>query len=196
LSVSSLPLASTGTIPFRTMASSAQGIDVVGVDNGSHGRHCENHEVCGHFVKANDYLYCKWAVQKFDSGELESCVQVYKLAADGHAGCHVGYLPRRLIKASRDKDDVRKKDGGKRYNGVWLKVISDLRLSDNSAERSRSHRNFGIVYCHVVEYDWLLGKDPFEMTINIPDAVVESSFELPSAPETNKDDDDTDQEDD
>jgi hypothetical protein len=52
------------------------------------------------------------------------------------------------------------------------------------------------VYCHVVEYDWLLGTDPFETTVNIPDAVVESSFELPSAPETNKDDDDTDQEDD
>jgi hypothetical protein len=52
--------------------------------------HCENHEVCGHFVKANDYLYCKWAVQKFDSGEIESCVQVYKLAADDHVGCHVG----------------------------------------------------------------------------------------------------------
>jgi hypothetical protein len=101
-----------------------------------------------------------------------------------------------LIKASRSKDDVRKKDGGKSYDGLWLKVISDLRLSDNSAERSRSHRNFGIVYCHIVEYDWLLGKDPFETTINIPNTVVESSFELPSAPETNKDDEDTDKEDD
>jgi hypothetical protein len=40
------------------------------------------------------------------------------------------------------------------------------------------------VYCHVVEYDWLLGKDPLEMTINIPNAVLESCFELPSTPET------------
>jgi hypothetical protein len=90
------------------MASSSppQGIDVVGVDNGSHGRHCENHSICGHFVKADDFLYCKWAVQKFDDTP-ESCVQVYKLASDGHIGCHVGYLPRCIIKASRNKTEER-----------------------------------------------------------------------------------------
>jgi hypothetical protein len=170
--------AATSSITMAT----PKGIDVVGVDNGSHGRHCENHAICGHFVKVDDYLFCKWAVQKFDLDAPESCVQVFKLAADGHIGCHVGYLPRRLIKASRDKSDARKKDGGKSFDGLWLKVICDLRISDNSSERSRSHRNFGIVYCHVVEEDWLLGKDPFEVTIQIPKKVIEKSFELPAAP--------------
>jgi hypothetical protein len=189
------PFLRTEAVALGTMTSTPQGIDVVGVDSGSHGRHCENHTVCGHFVKANDYLCCKWAVQKFDSGELESCVQVHKLAADGHICCHVGYLPRRLVKASRDKDDG-EKDGGKRYDGMWLKVIQDLRLSDNSAERSRSHRNFGIVYCHVAKDDWLLGKDPFEVAIQIPKSVFETSFELPSTdtPEGNSNDDDDDDE--
>jgi hypothetical protein len=133
-------------------------------------------------------------VQKFDSGELESCVQVHKLAADGHICCHVGYLPRRLVKASRDKVDG-EKDGGKRYDGMWLKVIQDLRLSDNSAERSRSHRNYGIVYCHFAKDDWLLGKDPFEVAIKIPKNVFETSFELPSAPEGNSKQDDDDDDD-
>ena len=94
--------------------------------------------MCGNFVKADDYLYCKWAVDKFDSDILESCVQVFKLAADGLVGCHVGYLPRRVVKSSRNKEG--KKDEGKSYNGMWLQVTSDLRLSDSSAERSRSRR--------------------------------------------------------
>jgi hypothetical protein len=84
-------------------------------------------------VKAEDFLFCKWVVQKFDNLS-ESCVKVFKLAADGHAGCHVGYNPRHLVKFSKNKDST--KDGGKGYDGVWLKVVQDLRLSNNSAERS------------------------------------------------------------
>jgi hypothetical protein len=182
---------SAAAVTFSTMTSTPQGIDVVGVDSGLNGRHCENHTVCGHFVKANDYLYCKWAVQKFDLGEIESCVQVHKLAADGHISCHVGYLPRRLVRASRDKADG-EKDGGKSYDGLWLKVAQDLRLSDNSAERARSHRNYGIVYCHVAKDDWLFRKNPFEVAINIPKTVLETSSELPLAPEKSNEDDDDD----
>jgi hypothetical protein len=70
------------------MVSSPQGIDVF-----------------GHFVVKDDILYCKWVVQKFDSDIPEACVQVFKLAPDGHVGCHVGYLSRHVIKASRSKDD-------------------------------------------------------------------------------------------
>jgi hypothetical protein len=179
------------------MASVPQGIDVVGVDNGSNGRNCEHHSVCGHFVMAGDFLFCKWAIQKFDDDTPESCVQVHKLADDGHVGCHVGYLPRRLIRASRvSTDGKKKKDGGKKYDGLWLKVINDLRLSDNVSERARSHRNYGMVYCHVVDDEWLLGKNPFEETIEIPKEVAEKCFELPPDKESNVDEYDTDKEDD
>jgi hypothetical protein len=173
------------------MASHPQGMDVVGVDNGSHGRSCTQHAVCGHFVSKEDILYCNWAVQKFDSDIPESCVQVFKLAMDGHvAGCHVGYLPRRVIKSSRSADDRRKKDGGKSHDGTWLKVVSDLRLSDNSAERSRSHRNFGILYCHVLKDEYLLGKNPFEQCIVFPESEKNKGFQLPSpAPKQPVDDD-------
>jgi hypothetical protein len=36
------------------MASNPIGIDIVGVDHGSNGCHCEQHEICGHFV-AKDF---------------------------------------------------------------------------------------------------------------------------------------------
>jgi hypothetical protein len=50
-----------------------RGIDVVGVDNGSHGRSCTQHPVCGHFVVVDDKLYCKWAVQCFDEEKNSTC---------------------------------------------------------------------------------------------------------------------------
>lgn len=172
--------------PGSTMASTPKGIDVVGVDNGSHGRSCTQHSICGHFVVVDDKLYCKWAVQSFNDeiDAPEACVQVYKLAVDGNIGCHVGYLPRRLVKASRNKKGER--DGGKSYEGTWLKVVKDLRLSENSSERSRSYRNCGILYCHVANDTYLVGKDPFETTIQIPQEEIKdaSQFNMPSSPES------------
>ena len=176
IALSTTELPST-TFYFDTMASFPKGMDVVGVDSESNGRHCTQHHVCGHFVKADDILYCKWAVQKFDLATPESCVQVFKLAADGLVGCHVGFLPRRVIKSS--KNEQGEKDGGKSYDGMWLEVITDLRLSGSPAERSRSTRNLGIVYCHVANYPWLVGIDPFETEIQFPDSLKEKSFELP-----------------
>jgi hypothetical protein len=113
------------------MPSTPKGIDVIGVDNGSHGHSCTQHPICGNFVFVDNKLYCKWAVQSFDDEcTPESCIQVYKLVADGHVGCHVGYLPRQLVRASRDKNG--KKDRGKSSEGMWLKVIKDFQTSENS----------------------------------------------------------------
>jgi hypothetical protein len=90
--------------------------------------------------------------------------------ADGHVGCHVGYLPRRLVRASRDKND--EKGGGKSYEGMWLKVIKDFQTSNNLSECSQSYRNFGLVHCYVTNDLYLVGKDPFQTAIVIPDSEV------------------------
>ena len=67
--------------------------------------------------------------------------------------CHVGYLPCRLLRP----------DDGRRFDGMFLLVKEDLRTSDNSAERSRSHRNYGVVYCHDISSNHhLIGKSPFD----------------------------------
>jgi hypothetical protein len=145
------------------MMSTPKGIDVVGLDNGSHGRNCTQHPICGQFVVETDKLYSRWAVQLFAEKKTpESCIQVYKLARDGHVGCHVGYLPRHLVMSSRDKD------GGRSYDGLWLTVKKDLPESENLAECACSYHNHGIVYCHVAKDEWLVGKNPFEKCIEMP----------------------------
>jgi len=52
---------------------------------------------------------------------------------------------------------------GKRFDGMWLRVVRDLRTSSSRAEHERSHKNYGMVYCHVIEHDaHYVGVNPFE----------------------------------
>lgn len=163
-----------------TMTTTPKGIDVVGCDNDSNGRQCTAHNVCGHYVKQGDKLYCKWAVQQLDDGVNEACVEVHKLGVDGQIQCHVGYLQRRIVKSSRD--DSGNKDSGRCLNGMWLTAIKDLRLSDSAVERQRSTRNGGMVYCQVIQDDdRFVGINPFDTPIEYTE---EDDDEGEAAPET------------
>lgn len=166
-----LPFSSLTPIEMNAVvaAVAAVGIEVVGVDNNSDGRSCSLHKVCGHFVTVGDKLFCRWQVQQFhDRDEPEACVQVFKMAADGGVGCHVGYLPLRLVMTSRDSDGI--EDLGMSYNGKWMTVVHDLRISDNTAERSRSKHNYGIVLCQqILDDPRFVGVDPFETRVNLSD---------------------------
>jgi hypothetical protein len=42
-----------------------------------------------------------------------------------------------------------------------------------------------MVYCNITNDDWLLGKDPFEVKIKIPEEVKNKSFVLPPDPNPN-----------
>lgn len=88
-----------------------------------------------------------------DEGPLEEVVKVFKIERDGMANCHVGYLPRRLFK----------KHGAKQFDGIFLRVVSDLRTSENTAERARSHRNYGMMTCDIIKDNPNYhGKNPLE----------------------------------
>jgi hypothetical protein len=76
-----------------------------------------------------------------DNDGLEEVIKVYKVSKDGTAGCHVGYLPRRYFK----------KHGAKKFDHVFLRVVTDLRQSANSLDRARSHRHHGMVVCQQIK---------------------------------------------
>jgi len=96
------------------------GIDVVGINNGENGCSCDQHAVCGDFVKATDMLYCTWTMQDFGRGP-ESCVRVLKVGAYANKICHVGYLPHRLFRRGGN-------DYGSTYDGTWLSVEEGVHL--------------------------------------------------------------------
>jgi len=96
------------------MAACIQAMDVIGVDNGDNGQSCRQHPVCGNFVIPGDKLYCKWAIQNFDAGINEACVQVHRVAKDGVVKCHVGFLSHCLF--------ARNRDHGRLFESTWLRV--------------------------------------------------------------------------
>jgi hypothetical protein len=128
-------------------------VDIVGLDSESHGQSCTQHLCCGHSVKVNDVLFCTWQIQLIEevrTGELEEVVQVYKVAEDGLAYCHVGYLPKRLFR----------KYGPKQFDKIFVRVLKDYWISDNSHERSRSHHFYGMALASIIRDDIrYLGKD-------------------------------------
>jgi hypothetical protein len=76
-------------------------VDIVGLDSESHGWSCMQHLFCRQNVKENNVLFCTWQIQLIEevmTGEPEEVFQVYTVAEDGLAYCHVGYLPKRLFR--------------------------------------------------------------------------------------------------
>jgi hypothetical protein len=137
-------------------------IDVVGLDSESHGRSCTQHLCCGHSVKVGDMLFCTWQIQLIEHSNMsepEEVIQVYKVAPDGLAYCHVGYLPKRLFR----------KYGPKQFDKLFLRVLIDYRISDNSHERSRSHHFYGMALTSIIKDDiQLIGKNPLQGDRCIP----------------------------
>jgi hypothetical protein len=183
-------------IGLNSFANSSS-LDVLGLDNETNGRLCEQHDCCGHHVRTSDVLYCSWQLQAVDrSGAyipfslakpvepirpeknqkraakatgtvqpkkrninkpltddlfqdlddedndgLEEVIKVYKVSKDGTAGCHVGYLPRRYFK----------KHGAKKFDHVFLRVVTNLCQSVNSLDIARSHRDHGVVVCQQIK---------------------------------------------
>ena len=129
-------------------------IDVIGVNCDSHGRSCFLHSIgCGSAVKAGDKLVCRWAVQEIEPGCPEEVVKVYKLSYDdGLVGCHIGYLQKRLFVLNQPQW----------FDLMMLKVAKDLRGSESSHERARSHRWHGLLTCAVIKGNLNYnGRDPF-----------------------------------
>lgn len=147
-------------------------LDVIGVDKGDNGQSCDSHIVCGHFVKQDNILVTKWAVQDFGDG-TEQCYQVWKVAMDGLTQCHIGYLPRRVF--------VKKPD--RYYDSVVLQVVEDLRISENRTERARSNRNYGMLFCKVVTNNPhycgrnIFQGEAFDMSEIVVDKPIDESFE-------------------
>jgi hypothetical protein len=113
------------------------GVDIIGCDEGSDGRSCISHEVCGKFVQVGDILVLRWEVIPIGD-DIEEVIKAHVIR-DGSQECHIGYLPRHLL---RQKE---------RYKNKMAVVIEDLRLSTNFQRRRRSERNKGILYCNMLD---------------------------------------------
>jgi hypothetical protein len=118
--------------------SELQDVDVVGCDEGTNGRSCLNHDVCGSQIQIGDILVFRWKVIPTDNDEIEEVIKAF-IIKDGSQECHVGYLPKRLL--------IQKE----KFKNKMAVVLEDLRSSNNAQKRRRSLRHKGIVVCRMLD---------------------------------------------
>ena len=104
-------------------------VDIVGIEEGSCGRSCEEHGVCGTVLEENAVVRIRH-VQILVDGSEESALAAYWIE-DGIDRCHVGFLPRHLLKHWKE------------YDGRIAQIVEMYNDSENSAKRRKSQRNLG-----------------------------------------------------
>jgi hypothetical protein len=111
------------------------GFDIVGLDSESHGQFCMQDLCYSHSVKEKQCIVLHLTnrmdgqlkmIDNSASGELEEIVQVYKVAEDGLAYCHVGYLPKCLFW----------KYGSSHFDKMFVHVPKDYQISNSYEQKS------------------------------------------------------------
>ena len=105
--------------------------EIFGCDKNQGTRSCNLHETCGSVLSINDVV-----VFRFD--EPSNAVKVY-LTINGTESCHVGFLPRFMLRRKGEFVDF------------YFKIIEDFRYSVNFAKRQRSIMNGGVLLCEKLE---------------------------------------------
>ena len=109
-------------------------IEIVGIEEGSRGRSCEEHAVCGSVVD-EDVVVCLRKVQVLVDGKEETAIAAYWVT-DGEDRCRVGFLQRHMVAYAS------------RYDGALAQVTRVLGPNAgvfDTAERRLYHKNKG--YC-------------------------------------------------
>lgn len=112
-------------------------VDIVGIEESSRGRSCEQHAVCGNNLIL-DCVVCLRKVQIVnDLGHEEKAVAAYWVS-DGVDLCRVGFLPRQFIKHAA------------KFDGKLAQITEFLAESDSPSCRRLSHRNRGMCRAAVI----------------------------------------------
>ena len=123
----------SNTIPYRFA------IEIVGIARGDRGRSCEEHDVCGAVLQEDSVVRIRHVqITGEEMGTEESALAVYWIS-DGIDRCHVGFLPRHLIKQWRE------------YDGRIAQVVDLYEGSDSPTKKRKNTRNCGC--CEAVLID-------------------------------------------
>lgn len=107
-------------------------VEIVGLEEGSTGRSCERHGVCGCVVEHNTVVrFRRLQVLDEEEEDIEETAIAAFWVSDGIDSCRVGYLPRHCIKHWRQ------------YEGKLAQVIEMYKDSESPTKRRKHHRNLG-----------------------------------------------------
>lgn len=113
-------------------------VEIVGIERSHGGRSCEEHDVCGTVLQEDCVVRIRRMQIIGQHGKEESALAVYWIS-DGIDRCHVGFLPRHLLKQWQQ------------YDGRIAQVVDLYRESESPAKRRKNARNYGC--CEAVLID-------------------------------------------
>ena len=105
-------------------------VDIVGIEEGSTGRSCEEHSACGCILGEGSVVRIR-RIQIMVDGHEESALGVFWID-DGIDRCLVRFLCRHLVKRHWAT-----------YDGRIAQVVEMLKESGSSTKRQKSHKNGG-----------------------------------------------------
>ena len=105
-------------------------VDIVGINASSNGRSCEEHKVCSSVLKL-DSLVRFSKVQIIVKGKDKTALVAYWIT-DGVDHCHVGFLPRHMVKYKEA------------YDGQLAQVVEFLYESNICEIHARNHHGKGV----------------------------------------------------
>ena len=111
-------------------------IEIVGIEEGSRGRSCEEHAVCGSVVD-EDVVVRLRKVQLLVDGKEETAIAAYWVT-DGEDCCRVGFLQHHMVAYAS------------RYDGALTRVLGPNANMFDSAERQLYHKNKGYCFATII----------------------------------------------
>ena len=112
-------------------------VNIVGIHASFNGRSCEEHQVGGSVLKLGSLVSFR-EVQIIMKGKEETALAVYSVT-DGVDHCHVGFLPRHMVKYKEA------------YDGRLAQVVEFLSESHIREIRTRNHCGKGVCRAALVE---------------------------------------------
>ena len=108
---------------------------VIGLNEGTIGRSCMHHQVCGQVVAEGDVLRQKKSVANYEGTLMETIK--YVLVCNSFEQCTVGFMPKGNITADI-VDECRDQ---------FVQVIKLYGKSDNPEERNKDSIHKGVALC-------------------------------------------------
>ena len=103
-------------------------VNVVGIEEPSRGRSCDEHATCGDMLEVDTVVrFC--AIQLLSDKKKEETAITAYWVTDGFDRCQVGFLPRFCIKHKSN------------FYGKLAQITDLLSKSSKSSDRKKSHRN-------------------------------------------------------
>ena len=121
-------------------------VDVVGIEEPSHGRSCENHQVCGSVIVPDAVVRFRTIQlerKENPDGDTESQALAVCHVTGGVDCCRVGFLRRHLLKHEAE------------YDGRIAQVTDVFSAtSESPSDRHKYHRNRGCCRAVLIEAEY------------------------------------------